>query len=135
MIYHKRYKTCLLRKSKIFTPFLQYCQILQNWVLRQNERSEEKSSVIFGFRIKSYTFLNIIISFLRLKFRFTTKIKKFWKKSQIFNDFLTLKYNISGAVCPILVNFFANHWQFCFLFRWKRKVKKNFKISKKNWNC
>ena len=86
--------TCLFRKSKKFTPFLQYCQILQNWVTRLKEQTEKRNSVIFNFRMKSYPFLLVIISFLTPNFRFTRKINKF-EKSRNFSMIFWLWSKIS----------------------------------------
>ena len=55
-----------ISKIKIFSPFLQHCQILQNWVTRQNERLEKNWRHI-RFQNKKLHFLNSNYYFLEAK--------------------------------------------------------------------
>ena len=48
ILYITRCITCLFRKSKVFTPILQNCQILQKWVTGQNEQSEKKKTASYS---------------------------------------------------------------------------------------
>ena len=62
---------------------------------RLNE-TNEKNSIIFGFRIKIYTFSIVIISFLSLKFRFFWgKYKKQFEKC--FDDFCDFSHYLQNT--------------------------------------
>ena len=69
-------------ENKIFYPILQYCQSLWNLVHSINGGSENKTDVLFGFRMKNCISLQVIFRFLRPKFNFTVKLKIFYSKSQ-----------------------------------------------------
>ena len=97
-----------IAKTNNFTPFLRYCQILRNLVTFQNEWSDKINQRHIRFQNKMLHLLNCNYWFFcGLN---TDLWKKIWKNllkktSQIFDDFFTLNYKISGTLSPIWVNF------------------------------
>ena len=121
----------LISKIKNVTPFLQYCQILRNWVIRQNKLLEKKQRHIW-FQDKKLHLINRNYSFLRSKLRFTRKMKKKLKK---VGEFWWLWSTISPEQIvrfqSIFLKITAN---FFFFSDEKRKVKK-IKFRKKIRNA